>query len=71
MRLNDIKEIKGTITLKSGLHIGSGDNDMRIGGTDNPVIRHPFTGEPYIPGSSLKGKIRSLLEMKYGLLVIY
>jgi len=68
MRLIEIKEIKGTITLKSGLHIGSGDNDMRIGGTDNPVIRDPFTDEPYIPGSSLKGKIRSLLEMKYGLM---
>ncbi|VEN73372.1 conserved hypothetical protein [Candidatus Desulfarcum epimagneticum] len=68
MKLLDIKEIKGTIALKSGLHIGSGDNDMSIGGTDNPVVRHPFTKEPYIPGSSLKGKIRSLLEMKYGLM---
>jgi len=41
--------------------------EMRIGGTDSPVIRHPHTLEPYIPGSSLKGKVRSLLEMASGL----
>ena len=68
MKLNTIKEITGTIALKTGLHIGSGDAEMRIGGTDNPVIKHPFTQEPYIPGSSLKGKVRSLLEMKSGLM---
>lgn len=68
MKLNDIKEITGTITLKTGLHIGSGDAEMKIGGTDNSVIKHPFTQEPYIPGSSLKGKVRSLLEMKSGLM---
>lgn len=69
MKLKDIKEIRGTITLKSGLHIGAGDMEMKIGGTDNPVIKHPYTLEPYIPGSSLKGKVRSLLEMKSGLMV--
>ncbi len=68
MKLIEIKELKGKIILKSGLHIGSGDSDMSIGGMDNPVVRHSFTQEPYIPGSSLKGKIRSLLEMKYGLM---
>ncbi|GAB6887042.1 type III-A CRISPR-associated RAMP protein Csm3 [Desulfothermus okinawensis JCM 13304] len=70
MKLIDIKEITGTITLKSGLHIGAGDVEMHIGGTDNPVIKHPFTHEPYIPGSSLKGKVRSLLELKSGLMGI-
>ncbi|MFZ7110045.1 MAG: type III-A CRISPR-associated RAMP protein Csm3 [Desulfatiglandales bacterium] len=70
MKLIDIKEIRGTITLKSGLHIGAGDMEMKIGGTDNPVIKHPFTLEPYIPGSSLKGKVRSLLEMKSGLMSV-
>jgi len=69
MKLIDIKEIKGKITLKSGLHIGAGDTEMHIGGTDNPIIKHPHTQEPYIPGSSLKGKVRSLLELRSGLMV--
>ncbi|MBF0121381.1 MAG: type III-A CRISPR-associated RAMP protein Csm3 [Desulfobacterales bacterium] len=69
MKLEGIKEITGKIILKSGLHIGSGNQEMKIGGTDNPVIKHPHTNEPYIPGSSLKGKIRSLLEMRSGLMV--
>jgi len=68
MKLTSIKQIKGTIELISGLHIGAGDSEMRIGGTDNPVVTNPHTGEPYIPGSSLKGKIRSLLEMRSGLI---
>lgn len=69
MQLVSIKEIKGRIILRSGLHIGAGDTEMRIGGTDNPVIKHPNSLEPYIPGSSLKGKVRSLLEMKSGLML--
>jgi CRISPR-associated protein Csm3 len=68
MQLMNIKEIKGRIILRSGLHIGAGETEMRIGGTDNPIIKHPNTLEPYIPGSSLKGKVRSLLEMKSGLM---
>ncbi len=67
MRLTEIVEIKGTIELMSGLHIGAGDSEMHIGGTDSPVIKNPHTHLPYIPGSSLKGKIRSLLEWHYGL----
>lgn len=69
MQLKDIKEIKGKIILKNGLHIGAGDTEMHIGGTDNPVLKHPHTQQPYIPGSSLKGKVRSLLEMESGLMV--
>ena len=69
MKLLEIKRIEGIITLKSGLHIGSGNMEMHIGGTDNPVIVHPHTRRPYIPGSSIKGKVRSLLEMKSGLMV--
>ena len=68
MKLEAIKEIKGKIILKSGLHIGAGDMEMKIGGVDNPVIKHPHTQEPYIPGSSIKGKVRSLLEMRSGLM---
>lgn len=67
MKLKDIKQLSGKIVLKSGLHIGSGNMEMQIGGTDSPVIKHPHTLEPYIPGSSLKGKVRSLLEMSSGL----
>lgn len=68
MQLIDIKEITGTLIVKTGLRIGAGDTEMRIGGLDNPIIKHPHTLEPYIPGSSLKGKVRSLLEMKSGLM---
>ena len=67
MKLISIKKLKGKIILKSGLHVGSGNMEMHIGGTDSPVIKHPHTLEPYIPGSSLKGKVRSLLEMASGL----
>ncbi len=66
MKLTAIKKLTGQIELVTGLHIGSGNNEMHIGGTDNPVIKHPKTLEPYIPGSSIKGKIRSLLEWKLG-----
>ena len=69
MKLKEIKQLEGAITLKSGLHIGSGNMEMHIGGTDSPVIKHPHTLEPYIPGSSLKGKVRSLLEMANGLMI--
>jgi len=68
MQLTRIQKITGKIVLKTGLHIGAGDTEMRIGGTDNPVVKDPLTGLPYIPGSSLKGKIRSLLEWRHGLL---
>ncbi len=67
MQLTQIKQITGTLVLKTGLHIGGGDTEMRIGGIDNQVVKDPLTGLPYIPGSSLKGKIRSLLEWKLGL----
>lgn len=66
MKLTAIQKLTGTLELVSGLHIGSGNNEMHIGGTDNPVIKHPLTQEPYIPGSSIKGKIRSLLEWELG-----
>ena len=61
-----LKKINGKIVVKTGLHIGAGNDKVEIGGMDNPVIRNPLTREPYIPGSSLKGKMRSLLEWKLG-----
>lgn len=66
MKLKEHKTIKGIIEVVTGLHIGGSTNTIEIGGKDNPVIKHPITKEPYIPGSSLKGKMRSLLEWKLG-----
>ena len=54
--------IKADIRCITGLHVGGTDEGFEIGGIDNPVIKDPITGYPYIPGSSLKGKMRSLLE---------
>jgi len=62
-----IIKLTGTIELLSGLHIGGGDDTMKIGGIDNGVIKDVNTDNPYIPGSSLKGKMRSLLEWNYRL----
>jgi len=59
-----VKRLSGTIEVKTGLHIGAGKDTVEIGGMDQPVIKNPATGEPYIPGSSLKGKIRSILEWR-------
>jgi CRISPR-associated protein Csm3 len=64
MKLKGYKNIEGIIEVVTGLHIGGSTSIIEIGGKDNPVIRHPLTKEPYIPGSSLKGKMRSLLEWK-------
>lgn len=50
----------------TGLRIGGSATGITIGGLDNPVIRDPLTDRPYVPGSSLKGKIRSLVEKQYG-----
>ena len=66
MKLTNIVEMKAKLVLQTGLHIGAGDSEMHIGGIDNSVIKHPLTQSPYIPGSSLKGKIRTLLEWRSG-----
>ncbi|MDR2789832.1 MAG: type III-A CRISPR-associated RAMP protein Csm3 [Campylobacteraceae bacterium] len=64
----EIVSIKGVVEVLTGLHIGGSDDIMKIGGIDNPVIK-TSNGKPYIPGSSIKGKMRSLLEWKYGLVL--
>lgn len=64
-----IKKIKiqTTITLQTGLHIGGSSENVEIGGVDNPVIKLATrNGQPYIPGSSIKGKMRCLLEQAAG-----
>ncbi len=58
-------EISGVIEIKTGLHIGASSAFSAIGAVDSPVIKDPLTGLPVIPGSSLKGKMRSLLAKKY------
>lgn len=59
-------EINGTIELLTGLHIGGTNSAMGIGGPDSTVIRNPIDNQPIIPGSSLKGKLRSLIEISDG-----
>ena len=54
--------VSGVIACRSGLFIGGVEEMMQIGGIDKSVIRNPLTGEPYIPGSSLKGKLRGITE---------
>jgi len=54
--------ITGTIEVKTGLSIGGSSVGLEIGGADKVVVRNPINNQPYIPGSSLKGKMRSLLE---------
>ncbi|MGR3220094.1 MAG: type III-A CRISPR-associated RAMP protein Csm3 [Candidatus Anammoxibacter sp.] len=66
MKLIGYKKIEGIIEVVTGLHVGGSTTIIEIGGRDNPIIKHPITNEPYIPGSSIKGKMRSLLEWKLG-----
>ena len=66
VRIHSKLFIKGRITALTGLHIGGNSIGMAIGGADKVVVRNPLTNEPYIPGSSLRGKMRSLLERARG-----
>jgi len=58
--------LSGDLHCETGLHIGAGKGSLEIGGADNPVVKDAF-GLPYIPGSSLRGKVRCLLENAMGL----
>ena len=58
--------ITGSILVVTGLHIGATEGVFSIGKTDKTVIANPLTGQPYIPGSSLRGKLRSLTERYRG-----
>ncbi len=62
-------EITGTIEVVTGLHIGGSSAFSAIGSVDSPVVKDMQTGHPMIPGSSLKGKMRSLLAKQYNSLV--
>jgi CRISPR-associated protein Csm3 len=60
--------LEGEMRCETGLHVGAGKGSLEIGGSDNPVAKDAF-GRPYVPGSSLRGKIRALLEQASGLAV--
>jgi len=58
--------IKAELELLTGLHIGDSKESVEIGGVDSPIVRRKDNNQPYIPGSSLKGKMRALLELATG-----
>lgn len=64
-KLSHYQKCSAQIILLTGMHIGGSKESVKIGGIDNPVIRNPITNIPYIPGSSLKGRFRMALELKY------
>lgn len=66
MKLTKKIIIEGEVTALTGLMVGGSNTAMQIGGPDRMVIRNPVTNQPYLPGSSLKGKMRSLMELSFG-----
>lgn len=58
-------EINGTLEVLTGMHIGGSSAFAAIGAVDSPVVRDTLSDMPMIPGSSLKGKLRTLLAQKY------
>jgi CRISPR-associated protein Csm3 len=66
LHLKGYIRVNGEITCLTGLHIGNPSEVIEIGGLENAIIKHPVSGIPYIPGSSLKGKMRALLELWSG-----
>ncbi len=63
MYLDKHEEIIGVVHCLSGVRVGGNSNVIEIGALDNPIIRNPITNLPYLPGSSIKGKMRSSLEL--------
>lgn len=68
MMLENIYVLKVKLELLSGLYIGGNDSGFDIGGADTNVIKNPLTKEPYIPGSSFKGKLKALLKYRHGVI---
>jgi CRISPR-associated protein Csm3 len=58
--------LQARIRAVTGLHIGGAPAALSIGSVDNPVLRDPLTNRPYVPGSSVRGKMRSLWEKMTG-----
>ena len=67
MKLEKICKYNAILRVDTGLSIKGNNNDINIGGLDSEVIKNPITGDVYLPGSSIKGKIRSLLELEKGI----
>ena len=57
--------LQGNIKALTGLHIGGNSGELDIGGIDNTVIRNAYNRQPYIPGSSVRGKMRSMLDRHF------
>lgn len=57
--------IQFDLEVKTGMHIGGSSSYSAIGAVDSPVIRDPLSGRPIVPGSSLKGKLRTLLARSF------
>jgi len=66
LRLLGHVQLTGAIRCVSGLRIGGSNDDLEIGTADMPIIRNPLDQVPYLPGSSLKGKLRALAEYREG-----
>ena len=60
--------LEGELNCETGLHVGAGKGSLEIGGADNPVVKDAF-GRPYVPGSTLRGRVRALLEQATGVAV--
>lgn len=58
-------EITGVIELVTGMHIGGSSEFAAIGAVDSPIVKDSVTKLPMIPGSSIKGKLRTLLAKRY------
>ena len=60
--------LEGEMSCETGLHVGAGKGSLEIGGADNPVVKDAH-GRPYVPGSTLRGRIRALLEQSTGMAI--
>lgn len=58
-------QITGIIEVVTGMHIGGSSAFAAIGAVDSPVIKDARENIPMIPGSSLKGKMRTLLAKEF------
>lgn len=65
-KILETRVVRGQIEVVTGLRIGGSQETMEISGLDNPIIRNPANDEPYLPGSSIKGKLRMLSEWYFG-----
>jgi len=65
-KIDKVLKYTGKIKVLTGLHIGAGNDAVEIGGSDSPVIKDKISGMPYIPGSSVKGRMRWILEKSRG-----